>query len=86
MSPDSRLYLGVHSLTDYHATLRSAIRRYSARLLDLAELPGKAFVTENLAFYQALNEAGVIHIFRNPSGQWCTFGYVYQLALRSRVV
>lgn len=81
MSPRSRLFLGVHSLTDYHATLRSAIRRYKTRLLDLEELPAKAFVTDNLAFYQALNEAGIIHIFRNATGQWCTYGYVYELAL-----
>jgi methylase of polypeptide subunit release factors len=85
MSPQSRLYLGVHSLTDYHATLRAAIRRYSMRLLDLAELPAKPFVTDNLAFYQALDEAGLIHIFRNQTGHWCTFGYVYQLALLSGV-
>lgn len=81
MSPQSRLFLGVHSLTDYHATLRSAICRYTTRLLDLEELPAKAFVTDNLAFYQALNEAGIIHIFRNATGQWCTYGYVYELAL-----
>jgi HemK-related putative methylase len=81
MSPRSRLFLGVHSLTDYHATLRSAIRRYTTRLLDLEELPAKAFVTDNLAFYQALNEAGIIHIFRNATGHWCTYGYVYELAL-----
>lgn len=85
MAPYSRLYLGVHSLTDYHATLRSAIRHYSARLLDVEELPAKAFVTENLAFYQALNKEGIIHIFRNAAGQWCTYGYIYELAPLSTV-
>lgn len=80
MAPQARLYLGVHSLTDYHATLRAALGHYSTRLLDLAELPAKPFVTDNLAFYQALDEAGIIHIFRNAAGQWCTYGYVYELA------
>ena len=36
-----------------------------------------------LSFYQALNETGVINIFRNAEGQWCTYGYVYELSLLS---
>lgn len=83
MSADARLYLGIHSLTDYHGTLKSAISNFSARLLDLEELPAKSFVTDNLSFYQALNETGVINIFRNAEGQWCTYGYVYELSLLS---
>lgn len=83
MSPDARLYLGVHSLTDYHGTLRTAISNYSARLLDLEELPAKSFVTDNLSFYQALNETGIVKIFRNAEGKWCTYGYVYELSLLS---
>jgi methylase of polypeptide subunit release factors len=81
MSPGARLYLAVHSLTDYHATLRAALRDYSARLLDLEALPVKPFVTENLAFYQALDEAGVIQIFRDAGGQWFSYAYVYELGL-----
>lgn len=82
LAHDSRLYLGVHSLTDYHATLRSAIHRYSARLLDLEVLPAKSFVAENIAFYQALDDAGIIHISRSASGDYFTYGYVYELGLR----
>ncbi|MEX0770474.1 MAG: 50S ribosomal protein L11 methyltransferase [Balneolaceae bacterium] len=81
MSPESRLYLGVHSLTDYHATFRTAISNYSTRLVDLEELPAKPFVTDNLSFYQALDEAGVVKIFRNAEGQWCTYGYICELSL-----
>jgi release factor glutamine methyltransferase len=81
LRPESRLYLGVHSLTDYHATLRAAMRGYSARLIDLEALPAKPFVTENLDFYRALDEAGVIQIFRNETGKWFSYGYIYELRL-----
>jgi release factor glutamine methyltransferase len=79
MHARSRLYLGVHSLTDYHATLKAALSRYAVRLLDFAALPAKAFVTENLDFYRELADAGVIQIFQGPDGDWQTYGYVYEL-------
>jgi methylase of polypeptide subunit release factors len=81
MAPGARLYLGVHSLTDYHATLRAAIRGYAVRLIDLEVLPAKPFVVENLPFYHALDQAGVIRIFRDAGGRWSSFGYVYELRL-----
>jgi release factor glutamine methyltransferase len=79
MHERSRLYLGVHTLTDYHATLRAALRDYAVRLIDLSPLPAKPFVVEHLDFYRPLDDAGVIHIFQAPDGTWQTFGYVYEL-------
>ena len=79
MHARSRLYLGVHSLTDYHGTLRAALGRYAVRLIDFSALPAKPFVAENLDFYRALADAGVIQIFQAPDGQWQTYGYVYEL-------
>jgi methylase of polypeptide subunit release factors len=79
MHARSRLYLAVHSLTDYHSTLRAALARYAARLIDFSALPAKPFVAENLDFYRALADAGVIQIFQAPDGQWQTYGYVYEL-------
>jgi methylase of polypeptide subunit release factors len=76
----SRLYLPVHSLTDYHATLAVALRDYRARLLSLAPLPAKPFVAEHLEFYRALDERGVVHIFTDGE-RWYSYGYVYELRL-----
>ncbi|HEX3158005.1 MAG TPA: 50S ribosomal protein L11 methyltransferase [Gemmatimonadaceae bacterium] len=75
-----RLYLAVHTLTDYLATLDAALRDYHVRLLTHAELPVKPFVTENLGFYRALNDAGTITIFEQD-GRWYSHVYVYELTL-----
>lgn len=83
MHASSRLYLGVHALTDYHATLRTALERYSLRLLDLAPLPVKSFVTEHLDFYTALAAAGIIELFRDAEGRWSSYGYMYELRCNS---
>jgi len=82
----SRLYLGVHALTDYHTTLRAALERYSLRLLDLAPLPVKPFVTEHLEYYRALADAGVIELFRDSEGRWSSYGYIYELRCASAEV
>ena len=81
MHERSRLYLGVHSLTDYHGTLRAALARYAVRLLDLSALPAKPFVVEHLDFYRTLDDAGLIQIFQSADGRWHTYGYVYELTL-----
>ena len=80
MHEDSRLYLPVHTLTDYHETLRLALENYQARLVAIAQLPTKEFVEENLDFYLRLNEAGVIRIFSNE-GRWYSNGYIYELSV-----
>ena len=79
----ARLYLPVHSLTDYHATLHAAMARYSLRLLTHAALPAKPFVTEHLDFYRRLDDAGIITIYERD-GHWHTHGYVYELCPRAR--
>jgi release factor glutamine methyltransferase len=81
MHSTSRLYLGVHAVTDYHGTLRAALQRFRVRLLALRELPAKSFVLENLAFYQQLARDGVIELFQNAEGHWCSYGYMYELCL-----
>jgi release factor glutamine methyltransferase len=82
MTPASRLYLGVHGLTDYHATLRAALGGYRLRLLDLAPLPAKTFVVQWLEYYQALARRGVIELFQDADGRWSSYGYLYELQLR----
>ena len=77
----ARLYLPVHSLTDYHATLDAALARYRLRLLTHAALPVKPFVIEHLAWYRRLDDAGVITIFERD-GAWFSRGYVYELCPR----
>ena len=79
MHAGTRLYLGVHALTDYHATLRAALAGYAVRLLAFAPLPAKPHVTAHLDFYRALDEAGVVRLFRDADGRWCSWGYVYEL-------
>ena len=81
MQARSRLYLPIHTLTDYHQTLEAALHDYALRLVSLAPLPVKSFVTEQLDFYRQLNEAGIIRIFQNQEG-WHSYGYVYEATLR----
>lgn len=82
MTHSSRLYLGVHGLTDHHGTLRAALSGYRVCLLDLEPLPVKEFVVQSLPFYQELARRGVIELFQDDDGRWCSFGYVFELRLR----
>ena len=77
MHTNSRLYLPIHTLTDYHQTLEVALQDYRLRLVNLTPLPVKSFVIENLDFYRQLNETGTISIFKNQ-GIWYSYGYVYE--------
>jgi hypothetical protein len=79
MHARSRLYLGVHALTDHHATLRAALARYAVRLVAFAPLAVKPYVTAHLEFYRALRERGVVALFRDADGRWHSWGYVYEL-------
>jgi len=81
MTHTSRLYLGVHGLTDHRGTLRAALADYRVRLLDLEPLPVKEFVVRSLAFYQALARRGVIELFQDAEGRWSSYGSVYELHL-----
>ncbi len=82
MHRKSRLYLPVHTLTDYHEVLDKAIKHYDATLVALSELPVKSFVEENLAFYLKLNERGIIKVFKKDNS-WYSYGYVYELSIKS---
>jgi protein-L-isoaspartate O-methyltransferase len=82
MHATSRLYLGVHALTDYHDTLRAALGDFNVRPLDLATLPVKSFVTDSLPYYQELAQAGVIRLYQTHDGEWSSDGYMYELRLR----
>ena len=81
MSKSSRLYLPIHTLTDYHQTLEIALRDYKLRLVSLSPLPVKSFVTENLDFYRPLNESGIISIYKNQE-TWYSYGYVYEAMIQ----
>ncbi len=80
MDERSRLYLPVHTLTDYHETLRQAVASYKVRLVAVGQLPTKEFVGKNIGFYQRLNEAGVIRIFLRD-GEWHSNGYIFELSV-----
>lgn len=80
MHERSRLYLPVHTLTDYHETMREAVAGYNTKLVAVGSLPTKEFVEENIDFYLKLNEAGLIRIFRQDGG-WRSNGYVFELSL-----
>jgi release factor glutamine methyltransferase len=80
MHEKSRLYLPVHTLTDYNETLRLALENYQAKLIAVGQLPTKEFVEENLDFYLKLNEAGVIKIF-SRGGKWYSNGYIFELSV-----
>jgi release factor glutamine methyltransferase len=81
MTHSSRLYLGVHGLTDYHDTLRTALGAYRLCLLDIEPLPVKEFVTASLPFYQELARRGMIDLFQDAAGRWSSYGYMYELRL-----
>ena len=81
MHARSRLYLPVSGLTDYQAVVRAALSRYVVRLLAVAPIAVKPFVTENLDFYRALADRGVIQLFRNADDAWQSWEYAYELTL-----
>ena len=80
MHEKSRLYLPVHTLTDYHGTLRQAIANYNAKLIAVGSLPTKEFVEENIDSYLKLNAAGLIRIFMHDEA-WHSNGYIFELSL-----
>lgn len=80
MHDGSRLYLPVHTLTNYNQTLSYALAHYKTRLVAIGQLPTKEFVEENLEYYLKLNEAGVIRIY-SLNGKWYSNGYIYELSL-----
>lgn len=82
MHAKSRLYLPVHTLTDYHQVLQIAIIHYFVRLLAVAQLPVKEFVQQNLAYYLGLNEQGVVRVFKQGN-DWYTNGYIYEISLKN---
>ena len=82
MHRQSRLYLPVHALTDYHQVLKTAIAHYNARLIAIASLPVKTFVTNNLDFYIDLDKQGIVSLFKKAE-KWYTYGYVYELTLKN---
>ncbi|EKE82936.1 methyltransferase [Idiomarina xiamenensis] len=81
MHPESRLYLPLHTLSDYQHTLTQALRRYHVSLVAMNDLPVKAFVTDNLTFYQELAQAGVMRIFER-NDVWYSTVYVIELRLK----
>lgn len=82
MGAGSRLYLPIHSLTDYHATLTVALERFRLELLAFRRLPVKPFVHEYLDYYLDLNARGVVHIIQDAEA-WYSLGYVYEARLRA---
>ena len=72
--------LPVHTLTDYHETLRQAIANYNAKLVAVGSLPTKEFVEENIDSYLRLNAAGLIRIFMHDEA-WHSNGYILELSL-----
>ncbi len=82
MTHHSRLYLGVHGLTDFRGTLRAALHHYRVRLLDFMPLPVKDFVLESLGFYQDLARRGLIELYPDAEGRWSSTGWLYELELR----
>jgi release factor glutamine methyltransferase len=83
MHEHSRLYLPVCALTDYQAVLRAALSRYVVRLVAVAPLAVKSFVSTNLDYYRPLAERGVIQLFRDAEGEWCSWESVYELTVPS---
>ena len=82
MRPHSRLYLPIHSLTDYRATLAKAQEHLDLELLGERELPAKDFVVAHWGFYEPLAASGVIQV-RRHGGALFTVGYVYRARLKS---
>jgi methylase of polypeptide subunit release factors len=80
----ARIYLPVHSLTDYRGTLATASRLYEMRLIGQAELPAKPFVLEAREFYRRLEDDGVIELVERDGRIW-TIGSVYELRLKADV-
>ena len=80
MSPGSRLYILVYSLTDYRHTLSEISKNYDATLLGKKEFIEDDLIQEDSAAYQDLNRQGVIDI-SSKNGHWYASESAYELKL-----
>jgi release factor glutamine methyltransferase len=82
MHAGTRLYLGVHSLTDWHDTLRAALDGFTCRLLDFRALPLKGHALAHLDHFLVLQAAGTVTLYRDREGTWRSWVYLYELTRR----
>lgn len=81
LATGGRLYIPLHTLSDYQHTLQQALVRYQVRLIAIGDLPAKRFVTDHLEHYQPFMDDGTIRLFCRHE-QWYTNVYVLELTLK----
>ncbi|WP_157981052.1 50S ribosomal protein L11 methyltransferase [Pseudidiomarina insulisalsae] len=81
MHASSRLYLPLHTLSDYQHTLAEAFERYQVRWVSCGELAAKPFVTDHLPQYLELLQQGIIRLYQRNE-KWWTNVYVIELTLK----
>ena len=82
MHPGTKLYIIVNTITDYKVTLQKIYSIYNAELVWEGETSAKAFVHENIAFFQRLIEAGIVCLVADGDGNWRARQFVYRLGLK----
>lgn len=80
MHAHSRLYLPLHTLSDYQHTLKHALNTFKVRIVSIGDLEAKPFVVNNLGFYQQLQTEGAIRLFQR-NGVWFTNVFVLEMQL-----
>lgn len=81
MTPKSRIYTFLYTLSDYKETLKIMLNNFNIKILDFETSPAREFVEENLDFYLKLNEIGKIKIFKIGK-KWCAEAYLLELTLK----
>jgi HemK-related putative methylase len=84
MHQDSRLYIQVYSLTDFHHTLEEIGKNYSMAPLAKREFIEDHIIGSNVEAYEELNRQGVIDISQRD-GHWYTYETAYELRLLPEV-
>lgn len=81
MKADTRIYIQIHTLSNFHQSIDCIVKAYNAKLIGFNPLPNKEFVADNISFYQKLNENGLVDIYYQ-NGVWMSNAFLFELTLQ----
>jgi len=82
MHGQTKLYIIVNTITDYKKILGKIADRFQASLVWEGQTNTKAFVQENIGFFQTLIDEGIVSLVKNSSGNWQVTQFIFELSLR----
>ena len=81
MHAQTKLYIIVNTITDYRLTLQKIEKSYGSKLIWQGVTNVKAFVRENIDFFDRLIASGIIDLIEDEHGAWRARQFIYQLTL-----